>query len=193
MRLPASIPEMHHSTLAQLDRGSTRRLIATAILRVAVSVALLLGLYAIAPTVDEANIGAIVGLLIGLALAGALLVWQFRQVIDAEHPEVRAVIALVSALTVLIVVFAYTYLSVSHSNPASFSQPLDRIGSIYFTVTVLGTVGFGDIVARTQLARVLVSIQIVLDLVFVVAVARTFVVAARIGIGRRQEEPTADG
>jgi voltage-gated potassium channel len=180
---------MEHSTLAKLDRGSTWRVIVTAIVRVAVTVTIILGIYAILPTVDEANVGAIVGLLIGLALAGALLVWQFRRVIDAEHPEVRAVIALVTALAVLIVVFAYTYLSVSHSNPASFSEPLDRIGSIYFTITVLGTVGFGDIVARTQLARVLVSMQIVLDLVFLVAVARTFVVAARIGIGRRQQEP----
>jgi voltage-gated potassium channel len=184
---------VEHSTLAKLDRGSTRRLIATAILRITVSIALLLVVYAILPTVDEASVGAIAGLLVGLALAGTLLVWQFRQVLEAEHPEVRAAIALITALTVLIVVFAYTYLSVSHSNSASFSEPLDRVGSIYFTVTVLGTVGFGDIVAHTQLARVLVSIQIVLDLVFVVAVARTFVVAARIGIGRRREEPTAGG
>lgn len=184
---------MEHSTLAKLDRGSTRRVIVTAVVRVAVTITIILGIYAVLPTVDEANLGAIVGLLIGLALAGTLLVWQFRQVINAEHPEVRAVIALVTALTVLIVVFAYTYLAVAHSNPASFSEPLDRIGSIYFTITILGTVGFGDIVARTQLARVLVSIQIVLDLVFLVAVARTFVVAARIGIGRRREEPTAGG
>ena len=31
------------------------------------------------------------------------------------------------------------------SDPAGFSQPLDRTTALYFTMTVLATVGFGDI------------------------------------------------
>ena len=33
---------------------------------------------------------------------------------------------------------------------ANFSEPLDHVGAVYFTVTVISTVGFGDIVARTD-------------------------------------------
>ena len=38
------------------------------------------------------------------------------------------------------------------------------LDALYFTVTVFATVGFGDIVATTQLARLVVTVQMILDL-----------------------------
>ena len=70
------------------------------------------------------------------------------------------------------------------ANGATFTQPLTRIDSIYFSATVFATVGFGDITAKGQGTRVLVTIQMMLDLVVVGLVVR-LVVNAIIGTQRQ--------
>ena len=55
---------------------------------------------------------------------------------------------------------------------------------------MIGTVGFGDIVAKTDLARLIVSFQILLDLGLVVGLVRTMVYAARVGAGRKRAGQT---
>ena len=57
---------------------------------------------------------------------------------------------------------------------------------MYFSATVFTTVGFGDITAKGQGARVLVTIQMMLDLVVVGLVVR-LVVTAAIKIGRQRQ------
>ena len=54
-----------------------------------------------------------------------------------------------------------------------------RDSSLYFTVTVFATVGFGDIVATSHTARSMVTVQMVLDLILLGAVVRAFVEAVR--------------
>jgi hypothetical protein len=41
---------------------------------------------------------------------------------------------------------------------------MDKVGAMYFTVTVFSTVGFGDITAKTDLARTLVTVQMLVNL-----------------------------
>jgi voltage-gated potassium channel Kch len=53
----------------------------------------------------------------------------------------------------------------SYQQPSTFSEPLTRTDALYFTVTTFATVGFGDVVPRTETVRLLVSGQILLDLV----------------------------
>lgn len=65
-------------------------------------------------------------------------------------------------------------MSLSTALPASFSEPLTEVGALYFTVAVLSTVGFGDIAALTDAARLIVAIQILLGLVLLGAVVRLF-------------------
>lgn len=50
--------------------------------------------------------------------------------------------------------------------PDSFSIPLTRTDALYFTTTVFSTVGFGDITAKTETARLVVTGQMFTDLVF---------------------------
>jgi hypothetical protein len=88
-----------------------------------------------------------------------------------------------------VIVFAFTYLTLSHGEQSDFSERLDRATAIYFTVTVLATVGFGDIVAKTDASRMIVTLQMLLDLALVVGLARLVVEAARVGRSRR-EGPT---
>jgi hypothetical protein len=51
------------------------------------------------------------------------------------------------------------------NHPANFStHALTRTDALYFTVTVFSTVGFGDITAASQSARLVVTAQMLLDL-----------------------------
>jgi hypothetical protein len=77
------------------------------------------------------------------------------------------------------------------NHPANFStHPLTRTDTLYFTVTVFITVGFGDITAASQSARLVVTAQMLLDLVALGLLVRAFVGAVQ--IARRQTSP-ADG
>lgn len=182
---------MSHTTLADIDHRHRRRLLVASVLRIVVVTALLLALYALLP-VGRSGGKAVAELVAGLVVFLAVIGWMVRRIVSDDHPELRAVEAFGIAVPALIVVFAYAYLSLAQANPANFSQRLDHVGAVYFTVTVISTVGFGDIVARTDATRLLVTVQIVLDLVLVAGIARTIVFATRIGI-RRQHQAHAAG
>ncbi len=184
---------MSPTSFDDLGQRERRRLLVRSVLRIIATIAALLVLYAVIPVPDETGARALVELVLGLLAFAAMLAWQVRSIVAADHPELRAVEALALAATVVIVVFAFTYLSLSRSDPSNFSEPLDRVGAMYFTVTVLSTVGFGDIVGRTDLARLLVTGQIVLDTILVVALARTLVFAARTGVRRKQDAAAREG
>ena len=79
----------------------------------------------------------------------------------------------------LVLGFAAAYFSAEHADPGSFTQGLTRLDAAYFSVTVLATVGFGDIAPVTELSRSLVMTQMVLDLVFVGLVLRVLMQAVR--------------
>ena len=59
---------------------------------------------------------------------------------------------------------------------------------MYFTITVFSTVGFGDITPRTDSWRILVSIQMLLDLVIIGAVVRILINAAKMGLARNDRQ-----
>jgi len=178
------------TSFEDLDRTQQRRLALRSAMRIVTSTVILVALYALLPAASKSSARTLITLFIGLAVFTGMLVWQVLSIIDAEFPEVRAVETLALAVPLLIVVFAFTYLSLSHAHVANFSEPLDHVGAVYFTVTVISTVGFGDIVARTDVARILVCVQILLDLGLLVGIARTVVFAARVGVRRREQGRT---
>ena len=67
----------------------------------------------------------------------------------------------------------------SAEDASNFNVPLDKIDSLYFTMTILSTVGFGDIVASSNPARIAVMIQMVVGLTLLTALARVVLEAAR--------------
>jgi hypothetical protein len=71
------------------------------------------------------------------------------------------------------------------TNSTYFSQPLTRTGALYFSVTVFSTVGFGDITAKTDPARVIVTVQMFFDLILLGFGARAFLSAVQLGRQRR--------
>ena len=73
---------------------------------------------------------------------------------------------LLSALYMLVLTFAMTYSVVARLAPDQFVGMDDRTAALYFSVTVVGTVGFGDIHANETLAQVLVTVQMLVDLIY---------------------------
>jgi voltage-gated potassium channel len=93
------------------------------------------------------------------------------------------------AYPLLVVVFAFTYLSLSRVDAANFSERLDRVGALYFTVSTISTVGFGDITADTDGARILVTFQMLFNLALIAGLVRLVILATRTGLHRRQVGP----
>jgi voltage-gated potassium channel len=122
---------------------------------------------------------SVVRLSVVLALVIAVFVWQISRITSAELPELRAVEALGVVVTVFLIGFSVIYLSMSNSDPRTFTQTLDHTRALYFTITVFSTVGFGDITPRTDPARLVVAAQMLLDLAIIGAVVRLIINAAR--------------
>ena len=182
---------MSPTSLENLDRRQQQRVVGRSAFRILVSVVLLFALYGEMPAANRTGIGTLIRLFIGLAIFGAVLGWQVLKIMGAEHPELRAAEALAIAIPVVLIVFAFTYLSMSHVKPGSFSEPLNHVRAVYFVITVLSTVGFGDITPKTDAAMILVSFQIMLDLVLLVGIVRAVFFAAQVGVRRRQSEREA--
>jgi uncharacterized membrane protein len=94
-----------------------------------------------------------------------------------------------SSFPLYLLIFARIYLSNSLTDPSAFTQPLDNTAALYFTVTVFSTVGFGDIVAHTNSMRLLVTLQMLLNLLLLGLVIRLITSAARRGVARRGAQP----
>ena len=72
----------------------------------------------------------------------------------------------------------------------SFSEPLTRMGALYFTVTVFATVGFGDISPVTDGARAAVTAQMVLNAVFIGLLVKVIFGAAQASL--RRDDPALE-
>jgi voltage-gated potassium channel len=155
-----------------------RHLVHTAI-RAALEAAGLAVLYFVVPIREHRHALIFTRLAVGIALFLAVLTYEVRAIIRARHPMLRASIAMALLLPLFIIVFSWTYLTVSLSDPRAFGQHLDRISALYFAMTVFSTVGFGDIVPKTDSARLIVTAQMVCDLVFIALGIRLLLGAAR--------------
>ena len=70
--------------------------------------------------------------------------------------------------------------------PGNFSQEnLSRTDTLYFAVTIFSTVGFGDISATSESARLVVTLQMILDLIILGVGLNAFLHAAKIGRARQ--------
>lgn len=142
-------------------------------------------------------VGVALGMLAGLAGLVYVSARQLRVLLRTE-PGAPGVRLDVLALAVVIVVplFALGYYAISLIDPTQFTDLRTRTDALYFAVTTLATVGFGDVHASGQLARVLVTLQMLFDLVFVALLVSVMgtEIGARTSRGRAKLDPeAADG
>jgi voltage-gated potassium channel len=114
---------------------------------------------------------SVVVLVVGAVVLARLITGQVRQQLregDENNVQIQSLLMLVY-LTVLL--FSLSYVVLANSTDDQFAGLETKTDGLYFTMTTLGTVGFGDIHATGQLARALVTAQIAFNLVFVGALA----------------------
>jgi voltage-gated potassium channel len=169
-----------------------RRAVVGTVLRSGISILVLLVLYYAAPLDRPLTLGT--GLLFGSALVlfGAAVALEVRGILRSTRPRLRAIRALAVGVPLLLVVFASAYCTVAAQQPGAFTEPLNRTDALYFTVTVFSTVGFGDIAAKTELARILVTIQMVMGLLTVGIIAKVVLGAVQVA-ERRRVQPDLTG
>lgn len=110
--------------------------------------------------------------LVSLGLIAVLLLVQVRDVmVGKEGAQPGFVIPLLMMVTVH--VFSSGYLALAR-HPGAMSGIDTRLDAMYFTVVTLTTVGYGDIVAVGQSARLMVILQILYTFVFITAAATAF-------------------
>jgi hypothetical protein len=193
MGLDESDRSFTEERVMQLDRRTRRTLLVKSIARViGITVALLVAYFAAPIGQDGDPIGLIL-LVVGLALFAVLVVYQVIRIVNSPAPQLRAAEALGTVVPLVIVVFATVYVAMSASDPAGFSEPITKINGLYFTVTVLATVGFGDITGTSEAARIAVTVQMLLDLLIIGVLVKVIIGASRIGLERRRAEQAQAG
>ncbi|WP_318244141.1 potassium channel family protein [Oerskovia rustica] len=159
---PAGAPTASMSDLSTRRRWT---LISLGLLRAGGIAILLVALYYLLPLDRPSPSSLTVGLLVGLLVLVATMYWEVRAIVRARFPGIRATQALATTVPLFLLVFAATYFMIAFHDPATFSEPLSRSDALYFTITTFATVGFGDIAPRSEAVRLLVAVQVLLDLV----------------------------
>ncbi|MFE9120465.1 potassium channel family protein [Streptomyces sp. NPDC007172] len=157
-------------------------------LRALGSAVLVTALYYVAPLDWGVGVGAVAVLVGALVVFGWLLAWQLGSIARAPYPWLRAMEALAIAVPLFLVLFSAGYFLLAHDVPGSFSEPLTRTASLYFTISVFVTVGFGDIVPTSEAARALTSVQMIVDLIVLAVLGKAVLGAVRMGLRRRSAE-----
>ncbi|RGC70291.1 voltage-gated potassium channel [Micromonospora sp. MW-13] len=106
------------------------------------------------------------------AVLVALISWLVtglvrRQLLVADDPgqvQLRPLVNLAVALVAGLFTFALADLVIARSAPGQFVNLTTRIDAIYFALATLTTVGYGDVHAEGQVARVAVSLQMVFSI-----------------------------
>jgi voltage-gated potassium channel len=167
-----------------LTRAQRRSLAIRLVLRSLVVATLLFVAYYTLP-MDRPERSGLIVLIIGIAVMALVFTWQVRVIAGSPYPRLRAFETLTIGIPLLLIVFASAYFMIQNGDPESFTQPLGKTDALYFTITVFSTVGFGDITATTEVARILVSIQMMFDLAVFGFVAKLIFGAVEIALKKK--------
>ncbi|GAA1994918.1 potassium channel family protein [Catenulispora subtropica] len=176
------------STATQDDAWPSNRRVAWTFLRVVGSVILLVTLYYVLPLDRSSTTLTVTMLVIGLAGFVALVAFQVRTIVTSPYPALRAVEGLATSVPFFLLLFAAAYVALADLSPTSFGEHLTHSDGLYFTVTVFSTVGFGDITAKTEMARLVVTGQMITNPIIYGVAIKVFVRAVR-RAQRRKAEP----
>jgi len=142
-------------------------------------IAILWALSLVPETVDSTLWQPIAILVVAIGIYVVFFRRQIRKIENSRYPGVSAVEALILIAGMFLAVFAAIYVMMSAADPTSFTEQLDHFTAFYFALTVLATVGFGDITPVGEGARLACMIQMAIDIVFIAAMIRVISSAAQ--------------
>ncbi|GAB7005721.1 hypothetical protein JCM18899A_31940 [Nocardioides sp. AN3] len=163
-------------------------------LRLTVALVLVVGLYFVVPVDLHPDRSTAARLLLSatlFAILTALVVWQVR--IQITQPD-RNIDGLLLALIVGVLGFSLGFYVLELRQPGQIVGLSTRVDALYFTMATVLTIGYGDVHAAGQAARILVLVQMVYNVVVIASGAGVLTstmrqaAAARV---ERQEERRA--
>jgi voltage-gated potassium channel len=157
--------------------------------RVVGSTAGLVVIYYLLPLDHCPTWAAAIILVVGLVLLIGLITLQVRLIVAHPYPGVRAAEALATSIPLFLLLFASTYVFMATVSASNFGERLTHTDALYFAVTVFSTVGFGDITAKSEAARLVVTGQMLADLIVLGLGIRVIVGA----VGRGRQRQRGDG
>jgi voltage-gated potassium channel len=133
---------------------------------------LLVAYYAFPLRLDTASETAVSVILtvLGLGVLGWTLASELMHA--RRGGETRSTRVLIFLLILLVMMFSLTFFLVNHVDPDQITGLDTRTDALYFTLSTMATVGYGDVHAEGQLARGLASALIVFNVVVVASLAR---------------------
>jgi hypothetical protein len=173
------------------SKAERRRLVTIGILRASATAIVLVATYYLLPLDRLSGVSLAVSLVVGLLVLTGIAAYQVRAIIRHRHSAVRAIEALAITVPSFLLLFAATYFLMAQADAGNFNvHSLTRTDSLYFTITVFATVGFGDISATSQAGRIAVMAQMILDLLVLGLLVKVFLNAVQ--LGREQQAPQQD-
>ncbi len=172
------------------ESAKRRRQGIQALLRSLATTIALVALYYLLPLDHLASVPLAILLVAGLAILLVISAGQVREILRAKYPAMRAAEALATTVPLFLLLFASAYYVMERATPGSFSHSLTRTDALYFTVTTFTTVGYGDITATSQSARLMVTVQMLLDLLALGLGVRVLLGAVQLA---RQGRPVSAG
>lgn len=113
-----------------------------------------------------------VGSLVPLALVGWLFAWQVRHSRRVLTPSLLRVQWLLSALFVIVLGFALAYAVLARVAPDQMTGVDGRVAALYFSATVVSTVGLGDVHPGGHVGQLLATTQMMFDVIYLGAALR---------------------
>ena len=178
---------MDEAPIERLTRAQRRRVIAFGLLRALLSATVLVTLYFVIPLDWIDTLPVPLGVAVAAGVLTGVTVWQVLAIIRSADPGVRAIEALAVIAPIYLLLFAGMYFLMERNDPGAFTGELSRMDALYFTVTIFATVGFGDISAVSEVARVLVTVQMILNLIVLGAGVRLLTMVVKYG---REPKPS---
>jgi hypothetical protein len=176
----------------ELSPAAQKRMLVGALLRAAGSAALLVVVYYLAPLNRPLDAGTWIEFALGLVVFAVITAYHARAIAASDVPHLRLIQAVATGLPTLLLLFAATYVLIARNDPDSFSEMLNRTGALYFTLTVFATVGFGDIAPRSDVARILTMIQMIINLAAVGLIGKILFGAVDVAQQRRKNDAAAE-
>jgi len=165
-----------------LGRGKRVRLVSVGLAEAALVTTIVVATYYLLPLDRLASVPLGVSLAVGLLVLTVVVSYEARTIARSRYPTIRAIRALAITAPLFLVIFAAAYFLMAEADADNFNaDTLTRTDALYFTMTVFSTVGFGDIIATSQLTRLMVTIQMVLDLIFLGLGIRVLLSAVQVG------------
>lgn len=165
--------------LDELDQHARWVILARTAMIATVTVAAIVTMYYVAPWEGGRSDAVVVRLVVTVIVLVAVSAVSIPAITRAPYPTLRAVQLLAVIVVLAIASFATIYLLLSGKDASAFSEPLSRTDALYFSLTTATTIGYGDIHAATEPARIAVMFQMVTNVVVVGVAARVILHVAR--------------